>query len=308
MPELSADASHRGTLERPLAVITGASSGIGAVFARKLAARGYDLLLIARREDRLRSLASDLAATYRIAAAFLIADLADDADLERAANRIQAEPRLSLLVNNAGFGTNGFFFEIDVRSQEQMHRLHVLATMQLTHAALSNLVPKSSPRGTSRPDRTGLGTSSETPQRLKPVPPGVINVASVAGFAQSPMSVSYCATKTWINSFTEGVAMELSIKAPAVRMQALCPGFTLSEFHDVVGLDRSAIAKSLWMSADFVVEESLRGFERGKLFVIPGWRYKVIVAGMKLLPARLLRRMAVTGARRLRRRRAGNQR
>jgi short-subunit dehydrogenase len=280
-----------------VAVITGASSGIGAVFARKLAARGYDLLLIARREDRLRSLATELAATYRVATDFLIADLAVDADLERAADRIQAEPRLGLLVNNAGFGTNGFFFEIDVRGQEQMHRLHVLATMRLTHAALANLVPRSSGEAKSydpRPNGPGLEFC------------GVINVASVAGFAQSPMSVSYCATKTWINSFTEGVAMELSIKAPDVRMQALCPGFTLSEFHDVVGLDRSAIAKSLWMSADFVVEESLRGFERGKLFVIPGWRYKVIVAGMKLLPGPLLRRMAVTGARRLRRPRAEN--
>jgi len=286
--------------ERPVAVITGASSGIGAVFARKLAARGYDLLLIARREDRLRSLASDLAATYRIAADFLIADLAGDADLERAADRIQSEPRLGLLVNNAGFGTNGFFFEIDVRSQEQMHRLHVLATMRLTHAALSNLVARSS----GEPKISGIPKSYDPrPHRLKPVPPGVINVASVAGFAQSPGSISYNSTKAWINSFTEGVAMELSIKAPGVRIQALCPGFTLSEFHDVVGLDRSAIAKSLWMSADFVVEESLRGFERGKLFVIPGWRYKVIVAGMKLLPGPLLRRMAVIGARRLRRRR-----
>ena len=309
MPELST-----GATERPVAVITGASSGIGAVFARKLAARGYDLLLIARREDRLRSLTSELAATYRIAADFLIADLADDADLERAADRIQAEPRLGLLVNNAGFGTNGFFFEIDVRSQEQMHRLHVLATMRLTHAALANLVPKSLgsevKKGTDRSVHSrafskdqGFSTGDRV---VSPLFLGVINVASVAGFAQSPLSVSYCATKTWINSFTEGVAMELSIKAPAVRMQALCPGFTLSEFHDVVGLDRSAIAKSLWMSADFVVEESLRGFERGKLFVIPGWRYKVIVAGMKLLPGPLLRRMALTGARRLRRQRSEN--
>ncbi len=310
MPELSTDPS-----QRRVAVITGASSGIGAVFARKLAARGYDLLLIARREDRLRSLASELAATYRIAADFLIADLAGDADLERAADRIQTEPRLGLLVNNAGFGTNGFFFEIDVRSQEQMHRLHVLATMRLTHAALSNLVPRSlgveeenAKKGTDRSVHSrafskdqGLATGDRV---VSPLFPGVINVASVAGFAQSPMSVSYCATKTWINSFTEGVALELSIKAPAVRVQALCPGFTLSEFHDVVGLDRSAIAKWLWMSADFVVEESLRGFERGKLFVIPGWRYKVIVAGMKLLPGPVLRRMAVTGARRLRRARA----
>jgi len=326
VPDLST-----GSSERPVAAITGASSGIGAMFARKLAARGYDLLLIARREDRLRSLASELAATYRVAADFLIADLANDADLERAADRIQGEPRLGLLVNNAGFGTNGFFFEIDVRGQAEMHRLHVLATMRLTHAALANLVPRSMGRGVKKgTDRSvhsralsgdeGLangdrvvsphfqGASSEASHRLKPVPPGVINVASVAGFAQSPLSVSYCATKAWINSFAEGVAMELSIKAPGVRMQALCPGFTLSEFHDVVGLDRSAIAKSLWMSADFVVEESLRGFERGKLFVIPGWRYKVVVAGMKLLPGPLLRRMAVTGARRLRRQRAETSR
>jgi uncharacterized protein len=313
MPELST-----GSSERSVAVITGASSGIGAVFARKLAARGYDLLLIARREDRLRSLASDLAATYRIAADFLIADLADDADLERAADRIQKEPRLGLLVNNAGFGTNGFFFELDVRSQEQMHRLHVLATMRLTHAALSNLVPGSvGKKGTDRSVHSrasskdqGLATGDRVVSPLfsdpRPNGPGlefcgVINVASVAGFAQSPGSVSYNSTKAWINSFTGGVAMELSIKAPGVRMQALCPGFTLSEFHDVVGLERSAIAKSLWMSSDFVVEESLRGFERGKLFVIPGWRYKVIVAGMKLLPGPLLRRMAVMGAKRLRR-------
>jgi hypothetical protein len=274
-------------LERPLGVITGASSGIGAVFARKLAARGYDLLLIARREDRLRSIASELAATYRIAADFLAADLADAGDLERAADRIQSEPRLGILVNNAGFGTHGFFFETDVHGQEQMHRLHVLATMRLTHAALRNLVPNSS----------SVPASSDASRRAR----GVINVASVAGFGQSPGSISYNSTKAWINSFTEGLALELSIKAPSVTVQALCPGFTLSEFHDVLKMDRSAIPKSLWMSADFVVEESLRGFERGKLFVIPGWRYKVIVAGMKLLPAALLRRMAVMGARRMRR-------
>jgi short-subunit dehydrogenase len=261
--------------ERMLAVITGASSGIGAVFARKLAARGYDLLLIARREDRLRSLATDLSETYRVSASFLAADLAADADLDRVSDRIRSEPRLGLLVNNAGFGTHGLFFETDVRGQEQMHRLHVIATMRLTHAALTNLVAK------------GSG--------------GVINVASVAGFGQSPMNVSYCATKTWMNSFTAGLAIELSMKAPGVKVQALCPGFTLSEFHDVLGMDRSAISKSLWMSADFVVEESLRGLERGKLFVIPGWRYKLIVTVMELLPGALLRKIAVTGARRLRR-------
>lgn len=272
MPDRAADRPPA----RSLAVITGASAGIGAVFARKLAARGYDLLLIARREDRLRSLASELAESYRVAADFMTADLANDADLERVADRIQSAPRLGLLVNNAGFGTHGFFFETDVRSQAQMHRLHVLATMRLTHAALANLAPRN----------TG----------------GVINVASVAGFAQSPGSVSYNATKAWMNSFTEGVAIELSIKAPNVTVQSLCPGFTLSEFHDVVKMDRSAIPASLWMSADFVVEQSLRGFDRGDLFVVPGWRYKLMAAGIKLLPGALLRRMVARGASRFRKR------
>jgi uncharacterized protein len=260
--------------DRPIAVVTGASSGIGTVFARKLAARGYDLLLIARREDRLRSIATEISETHRITADFIAADLANETDLDRVADRIRNEPHLALLVNNAGFGTHGFFFDVDVASQEQMHRLHVIATMRLTHAALANLAPRD----------TG----------------GVINVASVAGFGQSPMNVSYCATKTWINSFTEGIAIELSIQAPHVKVQALCPGFTFSEFHDVLGMDRKAIPKSLWMSADFVVEESLRGFDRGKLFVIPGWRYKLIVSAMKLMPGAVMRRIAVSGARRLR--------
>jgi short-subunit dehydrogenase len=244
--------------ERLLAVITGASSGIGAEFARQLAARGYDLLLIARREDRLRALAGELSENYHVSVESMAADLTADADLERVAARIRSAANLGLLVNNAGFGSLGYFFEADLASQQQMHRLHVLATVQLTHAALTNLVPR------------GIG--------------GVINVASVAGFWQSPGSVSYCATKTWMNSFTEGVAMELAVKKSSVKVQALCPGYTLSEFHDVVHTDRGAIPKNLWMSADFVVGESLRGFDQGKLFVVPGWRYKLIVALMRTMP------------------------
>jgi uncharacterized protein len=261
--------------EPKLAVITGASAGIGAMFARKLAARGYDLLLIARREDRLRSLASELADAHHVKADFMVADLADAADLERAAERIQSAVSLALLVNNAGFGLHGLFFESDVAGQAEMHRLHVLATMRLMHAALVNLVPR------------GTG--------------GVINVASVGGFAQAPGSVSYNSTKAWMISFTEGIAIDLASKDSAVRVQALCPGFTLSEFHDVIHMDRSVIPQSLWMTADFVVEESLRGFERGQLIVIPGWRYKLIVAGMKLLPAPLMRRLSRGGTRRFRR-------
>src|SRR5579864_3304213 len=120
----------------PLAVITGASSGIGASFARKLAARGFNLLLAARREDRLRSLAAEIRDLYHVETETMVADLTTDADRDRLADRIRTAPDLGLLVNNAGFGTMGYFFETGVRGQEAMHRLHVLNTVSLTHAAL----------------------------------------------------------------------------------------------------------------------------------------------------------------------------
>lgn len=260
--------------EKKLAVITGASSGIGAMFARKLAARGYDLLLVARREERLKSLARELAETYHVSAEAMAADLAVDHDCERVAERIRTAGDLSLLVNNAGFGTLGFFNKVDVASQIEMHKLHVVATVRLTHAALANLVPR------------GSG--------------GVINVSSVAAFAESAGSASYGSTKRWMNHFTAAISAELEVQKSGVKMQALCPGFTLSEFHDVARVDRAPIAKSLWMTADFVVSESLRGLDEGKLFVIPGWRYKLLIAVMRLLPASVVRRMASRNAQRWR--------
>jgi uncharacterized protein len=260
-----------------LALITGASSGLGAAFARKLAARGYDLLLIARREDRLRSIATEVGEQYRIHAEILGADLTEDAALDAVAHRIERAPHLGLLVNNAGFGTLGYFADADARVQDQMHRLHVLATMRLSHAALKNLVP-----------RAVAGT-------------GIINVSSVAAYAASPQNVSYNSTKAWMNRFTEGLAMELSALSSPVTVQALCPGFTLTEFHDVVGMKRSAIPASLWMTADFVVEESLRRFDRRELFVIPGWRYKLLVGLLKTLPDSWIRKGSIRAAQRYKR-------
>lgn len=259
-----------------IAVITGASSGIGAAFARKLAARGYGLVLVARREDRLRAIAEEVGQLYRIRAEALPADLTIDADRYRVAERIRREPDFGLLVNNAGFGTLGYFFETNVESQERMHQLHVLATMSLTHAALENLFP-----------RGQAGT-------------GVINVSSVAAFAPSPQNVSYHATKAWMNAFTECLATELAGRGSPVTVQALCPGFTLSEFHDVVGIDRATVPASLWMTVDFVVEESLRGFDRGKLIVVPGWRYKLLVALLKATPERLIRSGSIAAVRKYR--------
>jgi uncharacterized protein len=247
--------------DRPLALVTGASSGIGATFARQIAEEGYDLVLVARRTDRLEALAAELRAKHHVGVEAVAADLTRDQDVERVGRLLAAPPCLALLVNNAGFGTKGFFHETDPGPQDDMHRLHVLATERLTRAALPGMIAR----------RRG----------------GIINVASVAGFIQSPNNVSYCATKAWMNSFTEGLYMELKALGSPVVVQALCPGYTYSEFHDVMGADRGEIPKSWWMPAEFVVRESLRGLKEGKLFVIPGWRYRLIVRLVKVVPRRI---------------------
>ncbi len=242
-------------------MITGASSGIGEAFARALAARGYALVLVARRADRLEALARELSARHNVAVEWLVADLADDGGLARAADLLAGLPQLALLVNNAGFGTRGYFHAGALGEQERMHRLHVMATVRLTHAALNAMIPR------------GEGA--------------VINVASVAAFARSSYNTSYCATKSWMTVFTEGLHLELREMGSGVQVQALCPGFTYSEFHDVLGVDRKGIASWLWMKAEDVVEESLRGLDRRKWLVIPGLVYRVFAAVMSKVPMRL---------------------
>jgi short-subunit dehydrogenase len=244
------------------ALVTGASSGIGAMFARKLAQRGRDLILVARRRERLEALARELEGKHGIRVEPLAADLARDDDLARVEERIRAAEALELLVNNAGFGTRGWFHEADLEPHERMHRLHVLATVRLTHAALLGMTAR------------GRG--------------GIVNVSSVAGFVQTPGNTSYAATKAWMISFTEGLHLELKAAGSPVKVQALCPGFTYSEFHDVAGMDRQRIPKAWWMQAEEVVEASLRGLERGKLIVVPGWRYRLVVFVLGLLPRALL--------------------
>jgi short-subunit dehydrogenase len=260
-------------MARPLAVITGASSGIGMMYARRLAA-AYDLLLIARRHELLDRLGGELSAQHGTAVTVLTADLTDDADLTRVAERIAGESRLALLVNNAGFGHRGAFWEADLKILEKMHRLHVMAVLRLTHAALGVLVREN--RG------------------------AVINVASVASFAQRAGSACYGATKSWLATFTEGIFLDLKRARSAVKVQALCPGFTYSGFHDVMGEDRHAMApKSLWLTAEQVVDDSLHALSlpAGPLFVIPGWRYKLIVGAITAVPLWLKLRLEAFGSR-----------
>lgn len=258
-----------GNNGRPVALITGASSGIGSVFARKLAARNYDLILMARRKDRLRALASELPVNVEV----IQTDLSREDGIAAAENAIAVCDRLELLVNNAGFGTSGKFWETDIESQKQMHEVHIIATMRLTHAALRQMVPR------------GRG--------------GVISVSSVAAFGQSPGSVSYCSTKAWINSFTEGLDMELRAMRSPVKVQALCPGFTVTEFHDAMGMDPRQIPAFLWMKADDVVAASLKGFDRGQVIVVPDWKYKIGAFLMKHLPHGIKSRAGRPGGKRV---------
>jgi len=241
--------------------ITGASSGIGEAFARKLAP-GHDLLLIARRRERLEALAGEYSNKFGTHTDTLQADLTREDDLNLVAERIGSQGRLALLINNAGFGTKGRFWEANLAGQEQMHKLHVMATMRLTHAALRNMVP------------SDFG--------------GLINVASVSSFVRSPGTTSYSATKAWMTAFTEGLYIELKEMRSNVVVQALCPGFTYSEFHESMGANRYRIAgPAWWHSAEEVVDSSIDGLQRRKLFVVPGWRYKLLTAILPKLPVSL---------------------
>ena len=229
-------------------------------------------MLIARRLDRLESLSAELTRQYSITAHAVAADLTSEEGLALVEERLDS---VDLLVNNAGFGTLGKFANSTIESQVEMHRLHVMATLRLSHRALRGMIERN--RG------------------------GIINVSSVAGFWQAPGSISYCATKHWINSFTEGLALELRSSGSAVHVQALCPGYTITEFHQSMGWDRSHIPSWLWMQAAEVVAASLDGLDRGKLFVIPGWKYKLAVMFMEWTPRSILHRLAAGQQRALKR-------
>lgn len=232
-------------LENPAALITGASSGIGAVFARQLAAQRYDLILVARRQDRLESLATELQRLYPIQAQPLAADLSSPQDLERVEGWIAKLDSLRLLVNNAGFGSTGKFSEADLTQGIQMVQVHIHATMHLCHAALPGMIQR----------RQGA----------------IINVASLAAMVPLPGSATYSATKAFLVAFSE--ALQQEVEREGVHVQALCPGFTYTEFHDTPQLDhfqRSQIPRWLWGNAEEVVAESLRLLPRKQVVVIPG--------------------------------------
>lgn len=251
-PQTRTPQSQLNDQRRKMALITGASSGIGAEFARQLAGRGYDLILHGRRLDRLSALAAELSAAHGITAEPLGADLTEASGIAAVAERIAGLPRLDLLVNNAGFGIGGAFANADVAGQAAMLTVHMLAPMRLMHAALPGMINR------------GAG--------------GIINVASLAAFTALPGNANYCATKAYLLAFSQTLAGE--VRRQGVRVQALCPGFTVTEFHDHpdrVGFGRRRIPRFLWGAASSVVADSLRGLERGQVVCVPGALNRVIL-------------------------------
>jgi short-subunit dehydrogenase len=265
VPEPAVPEPADGPTGRPVAVVTGATAGIGAAFARELAAQGYDLILVARGADRLAATAAELSARHGIAARPLPADLTTDAGCALVEARLA--DGVELLVNNAGHSLHTAFVKATVAQEEQLLALNVHAVMRLTKAAVVPMMAR----------RHGA----------------VVNVSSASAFAAVMPGSTYPASKAWVNAFTESVA--LSVRPYGVRLLTLCPGYTRTEFHDRQGIDTGKIPGFLWLDADDVVRAALRDLRKGKLVSIPDWRYKTAVFAMRHAPRALVHRAARDG-------------
>jgi short-subunit dehydrogenase len=232
--------------------ITGASSGIGASYAKAFAENGFDLVLLARRKDRLQALANLLESDCSIHCEIITADLSEKEDIKKAANHIRQIDNLDMLINNAGFATIGYFADIPIEKSMRMFHTHMAATVQFTHAALQIMIKRK--RG------------------------AIINVSSMGAFILTPGNVLYDATKSFIATFSENLWLEVRNKG--IKVQALCPGFTRTEFHEVgdfKNFDKSAIPNSLWMMPEEVVRLSLKALKNSrKVVFIPGWKKRLI--------------------------------
>ncbi|MGI5402357.1 SDR family NAD(P)-dependent oxidoreductase [Streptomyces sp. CA-135486] len=240
------------------ALITGATAGIGAAFARRLAAEGHNLVLVARDTKRLQEQATELHDRHGIEAEVLTADLSRDDGIEAVERRLaDRKNAVDLLVNNAGFGNKGRLLEVSMADELTMLKVHCEAVLRLTSAAAGAMRER------------GRG--------------GVVNVASVAAFVPRG---TYGASKAWVVQFTQGAARDLA--GSGVRLMALCPGFVRTEFHERAGMGTENIPGWMWLDADKLVSTALSDLARGKTLSIPDPRYKVLMSVVKLAPRGLL--------------------
>jgi short-subunit dehydrogenase len=253
---------------RPVALITGGSSGIGAAFGRRLARNGYDLILVARREGLLRNLCKELSEKHGISAEYLIADLSNPLELQRVEEHLKGISNLEMLINNAGYGRHILFHEDDIDVQEAMLRVHVTASVRLAHAAIPVMLSR------------GKGA--------------IINVSSGAGLRPRPRSLMYHATKAFLNNFSESLHLEL--RNMGIRVQALCPGLTRTDFHMLedfhmkldCGDAHPIFKKKKSMSPEEVVKISLKCLKKNKVICNAGLRNKMRRLLIRHMPRRML--------------------
>ncbi|MFG2399237.1 SDR family NAD(P)-dependent oxidoreductase [Streptomyces lydicus] len=240
------------------ALITGATAGIGAAFARRLASDGHSVVLVARNEKRLREQATELHDRHGIEAEVLVADLATEEGITAVETRLtDAKHPVDLLVNNAGFGNKGEYLEVPMAEELTMLKVHCEAVLRLTTAAVRGM----------RDRRRGA----------------VVNVASVAAFVPRG---TYGASKAWVVQFTQGAARDLA--GSGVRLMALCPGFVRTEFHERAGMGTDNIPGWMWLDADKLVDAAMKDLVRGKSLSIPDPRYKALMGAVKLAPRGVL--------------------
>ena len=268
MPDDAPDVAHPPVRLLPMsktALVTGPTAGIGLSFARQLAAGGYDLVLVARDQERLEKTAASLRADHGVEVEVLPADLTDRGALARVEARLLDAARpVDLLVNNAGFGLKGRFLDNSADAETAMLEVLVVAVMRLSHAALKAM----SERGSG----------------------GVINVSSVAAFLPRG---SYSAAKAWVNSFSEWAANEY--RPRGVTVMALCPGFTKTEFHERMDVSRGSAPDFMWLDADRLVATALSDFGKGRVYSIPSPQYKAIATASRLIPNSVLQRFQSIG-------------
>jgi len=249
------------------ALVTGATSGIGHEFAQQLAERGYDLVVVARDQQRLPAVAEELRTRYGVEVEALAADLTVPEQLALVEQRVGSTERpVDLLVNNAGFSFKQRFLDNGIDDEEAMLDVLVVAVLRLSHAALRAMTAR------------GRG--------------GIVNVSSVAAFVPRG---TYGAAKSWVNAFTEWAHHEY--RSRGVVVTALCPGFTKTEFHERMGVRRTSAPGFMWLDADRVVREGLADHAAGKAYSVPSRRYKAIVVLSRLIPSVVLHRAQSLGRR-----------
>jgi short-subunit dehydrogenase len=249
---------------RPIALVTGASSGIGEHLARVLAERGHDLVLVARDASRLEALAKELEGAFDATVQVLPADLtdADQLAVVEARCRDRSTP-IDVLVNNAGFGTFGPFHTLELDAEVREIQLNVVALVRLTHAAASEMVIR------------GRG--------------GILNVSSLAGFQPGPSNATYGATKAFVTSFTEAVHEEL--RGTGVSVTVLCPGFTHTGFQAAAHVPARGFPGFMWQEADEVARVGLDALAKNQAVAIPGALNRVLGALTSVTPHAITRRL-----------------